>query len=327
MRSSEGGTPVREEHLLEEGLEIIAQCKAMTQDVWHAHYGAAAIASYFFIKDNPLPNDIRILILDQASMMLNTHAFGNMTEDDSPIMTYQYAEQRIISALARTIHELHWVGHHVIYSAIALLAIRELESWGTENHIDGIEQLVRSFENTIPGRSWFGLSTKEVKKIEIDADDAFPLIQKPSDLSALVLSELAAFEVIYHAEAHHDLIGHMLTYAHALNILHDLGYEALFRKGLHPLFKMIKVLRLSRNMQPDADVPLFSPVDRLPMERKQAVKHLPFDKAFWAHDHQKSDWDFGHVFKFTFSYYNHLKRVPHSIGEPSLNNFRYVISL
>ncbi|WP_152393642.1 hypothetical protein [Paenibacillus guangzhouensis] len=316
-----------EERLLEEGLEIIALCKAMTQDVWHAHYGAAGIASYFFVKENPLPDDIRTLILDQATKMLKTHTFGKMTEDESQIKTYRYAEQQIISALERTIHELHWVGHHVIYSAIALLAIRELEAWGTESQIDGIVQLVRSFENTIPGRSWFGLSTKEVKKLGIDADDVFPQIHNPSDLSAFVLSELAAFEVIYHAEAHHDLIGHMLTFAHALNILHDLGYESLFHKGLHPLFKMVKVLRMSQNMQPDDNVPLFSPVDRLPMMKKQSVQYLPLEKAFWTHDHQKSDWDFGHVFKFTYSYYNHVKRVPRSIGEASQHNFRYVISL
>lgn len=38
--------------VLKGGLSIISQCKKQTNDIWHAHFGAAAIASYFFIKDN-----------------------------------------------------------------------------------------------------------------------------------------------------------------------------------------------------------------------------------------------------------------------------------
>ncbi len=33
--------------LLKGGLSIISQCKKETNDIWHAHFGAAAIASYF----------------------------------------------------------------------------------------------------------------------------------------------------------------------------------------------------------------------------------------------------------------------------------------
>jgi len=319
---------LREEHkLLEEGLEIVAMCKETTGDLWHAHYGVAAIASYFFLRDNLLPGDIRSTILNQATAMLNMHSLGEIKESESRSATYPYAEKRILDALEGTIDELHWVGHHVIYSALSLLAIKELGSWGTEKHIDGIVQLIHSFEKTIPGRSWLGLSTPEVKRLAILADDPLLRIQHPSDLSVLILSELSAFNVIYKAEAHHDLIGHLLTYSHALNILYDLGHESLFHRGFRPLLKMVKVLRMSQDLQPESEIPLYSPVDRLPLEKKQPVVHLPLEKAFWLHDHHGSDWDFGHVFKFTFSYYNHLKRVPQHIGETSLHNFRYVLSL
>ncbi|TCW46225.1 hypothetical protein EC917_12878 [Bacillus thuringiensis] len=33
--------------VLRDGLSIISQCKKQTNDIWHAHVGAAAIASYF----------------------------------------------------------------------------------------------------------------------------------------------------------------------------------------------------------------------------------------------------------------------------------------
>ena len=302
-------------------------CKGTTGDLWHAHYGVAAIASYFFLQDNRLSGDIRSTILNQATTMLNKRTLGEMEESESRSAAYPYAEERILVALERTIDALHWVGHHVIYSALSLLAIKELGSWGTEKHIDGIVQLIRSFEKTIPGRSWLGLSTPEVKRLAIPADDPLLRIRHPSDLSVLILSELSAFNAIYRAEAHHDLIGHLLTYSHALNILYDLGHEWLFHRGLRPLLKMVKVLRTSQDLQPGSDIPLYSPVDRLPLEKKQPVMHLPLEKAFWSHDHHGSDWDFGHVFKFTYSYYNHVKRVPLHIGETSLHNFRSVLSL
>jgi hypothetical protein len=34
-----------DKRLLEDGLQIIAQCKQQTGDIWHAHYGAAAISN------------------------------------------------------------------------------------------------------------------------------------------------------------------------------------------------------------------------------------------------------------------------------------------
>ncbi|RJE90253.1 hypothetical protein D3P07_08585 [Paenibacillus sp. 1011MAR3C5] len=155
-----------ENRILKDALSIIADCKRQTNDIWDAHFGAAAIASYF------------------------------------------------------------------------------------------------SFENTIPGRSWIGYRVSEVKRITIDENDPFPSIGNTEQLSAFILNELASFQTIFRAEAHHDLIGHALTYSHALNILYDLG-------------------------------------------------HITY-------------WDFGHVFKFPFSFYNHLNRL--SVQMPKAeDNFRYLV--
>ncbi|PFA60117.1 hypothetical protein CN931_16330 [Bacillus sp. AFS054943] len=43
-----------------------------------------------------------------------------------------------------------------------------------------------------------------------------------------ILNELSKFNIIYRAESHHDLIGHMLTYSHAINIMYDLGHVFKF---------------------------------------------------------------------------------------------------
>lgn len=104
------------------------------------------------------------------------------------------------------------------------------------------------------------------------------MIEDPVQLSRLILDELGAFQTIYHAEAHHDLIGHMLTYGHALNILYELGYPALFHKGIPPFLTMVKALRLSRDVDIEQEMPsLQSPVDLLPLERAERSVALPMN--------------------------------------------------
>ncbi|MDO3412477.1 hypothetical protein QWJ34_22120 [Saccharibacillus sp. CPCC 101409] len=308
--------------MLSDGLKIISACRKETGDIWQAHFGAAAIGSYFFAQANEMSPETERLMFMQAEEM--TRKFGEtkklLKSDEHDA---QIAEDIILAALEKTIDSLHWVGHNVIYSAASLSAIRELGGWGAEEEIEGIAELIRSFEKTIPGRSWIGYSASEVKRMPLTEEDDFPPVEKPKDLSALVLEELAAFENIYRAEAHHDLIGHMLTFSHALNILHDLGHVSFFRRGLPPLLRLVKALRASRSIRPDEPVKLVSAVDRLPLRPAQRSDFLPTDAAFWERDYSEANWDFGHIFKFPHSFYDHLSRVEPK-REAYLEKFRYI---
>lgn len=314
--------------LLIEGLSIISHCKKETRDIWQAHFGAAAIGSWFFARNDQLDSGTRQRILAQAEQMVRSVSKNNDRFDEmeatSTIDRLQ-AESAILNALERTIDDLHWVGHNVIYSAASLSAIRELDGWGTEEQIAGLIDLIGSFEKTIPGRSWIGFSASEVKRFSVTPQDHFPTIRTPEALSNFVLEELASFPVIYRAEAHHDLIGHLLTFSHALNILHDLGYTSFFDRGLVPLLKLAKALRASRSIPSMEAVKLVSPVDRLPLQPATRSKYLPTDREFWDADYGKINWDFGHVFKFAHSFYDHLERV-----QPQkalyIEAFRYIIA-
>lgn len=313
--------------LLKNGLSIISTCKAQTGDIWKAHFGAAAIASYFFMKDNDLPKETAASVARQAKAMVECHHGGS---DSGTIAVIRAgiglveAEAMILSELDKIIEELHWVGHPVIYSALSLLALHEIGSWGSYDDIAGISELIHSFERTIPGRSWIGYSTSEVKRLQIEEADQIPEIYHPDQLSKFILRELAAFQTIYRAEAHHDLLGHMLTYSDALNLLHDLGHEDLFRRGLPPLFKIVKVLRRSRMIHPADPIRLVSPVDKMPLEESQRSEWLPTENEYWSFDYSGLDWDSGHVFKFPFSFYNHLRRDVIA-GAGAIEHFRYVI--
>ncbi|HFK1546835.1 MULTISPECIES: hypothetical protein [Bacillus] len=309
--------------VLRDGLSIISQCKRQTIDIWHAHFGAAAIASYFFIKDNNMEEKITRSMYSQTKMMLSKHNLGDIIAQKEEI-DFKIAERMIIESLEQTIDELHWVGHNVIYAALSLLAIKELQKWGDNQEIEGITNLILSFRKTIPGRSWIGFTTKEVKQLHIN-DEIVNELRNPKQLSKFILKELSQFNLIYRAEAHHDLIGHLLTFSHAINIMYDLGHSDIFHRGIRPLLKLVYVLRASQNLMPNTEINLHSPIDRLPLIESKRAHVLPTENQFWLKDYSAFNWDFGHVFKFSYSYFDHIKRVP-EYKDITLDKFRFVIN-
>ncbi|WP_326059814.1 hypothetical protein [Paenibacillus ehimensis] len=152
---------------LESGLTMIAMCKQETGDIWHAHFGAAAIAGYFFAKENRLSDLTLHSLADQSEAMIKKHLQTPAIPRTNGC-TVRWAESAILEALEPTIDRLHWVGHNVIYAAVSLLALHELGGWGSEKNIDGICELLRSFENTVPGRSWLGFTASEVRRLGLD---------------------------------------------------------------------------------------------------------------------------------------------------------------
>jgi len=308
--------------VLRDGLSIISQCKRQTNDIWHAHFGAAAIASYFFIKDNNMEEEITRNMYSQTKRMLNKQNLGEVIDNKEEI-NFQIAEKMIIESLEHTIDELHWVGHNVIYAALSLLAMKELQKWGDNQEIEGISNLIFSFRKTIPGRSWIGFTTKEVKQLSIKEEIESEL-RNPEQLSTFILKELSQFNIIYRAEAHHDLIGHLLTFSHAINIMYDLGHRDIFRRGVRPLLKLVYVLRASQNLTSNSEITLHSPIDCLPLVESKRAHILPTENQFWLKDYGAFDWDFGHVFKFSYSYFDHINRAP-EYKNITLEKFRFII--
>ncbi|MGD2273338.1 hypothetical protein [Bacillus wiedmannii] len=309
--------------VLRDGLSIISQCKKQTNDIWHAHFGAAAIASYFFMKDNNMEEEINHCMYSQTKMMLNNQNLDEIIDSKEEI-DFQSAEKLIIKSMEHTIDELHWVGHNVIYAALSLLAMKELQKWGNNQAIEGITNLILSFRKTIPGRSWIGFTTKEVKQLSIN-DEIESEFKNPKQLSKFILKELSQFNIIYRAEAHHDLIGHLLTFSHAINIMYDLGHRDIFQRGIRPLLKLVYVLRASQYLMPNTEINLYSPIDRLPLIESKRAHVLPTENQFWLKDYSAFDWDFGHVFKFSYSYFDHIKRAP-EYKDITLEKFRFVIN-
>ncbi len=312
-----------DKELLKNGLSIIALCKRETGDIWHAHIGVASIAAYYFIKENELSSETMKKVHSEAKVMTEKNKLSSISTNLETV-SMDIAEQKIMNSLDRSIDSLHWVGHNVIYAAQSILAIRELEGWGNAEEIEGICDLIFAFEKTIPGRSWLGCSARDVRDFVIVDNEEFPSILNPTQLSEFILNEVASFSTIYRAEAHHDLIGHLLTFSHSLNVLHDLGYSEYFHRGLHAIFQLVKALRLSQNLTNDELPKLRSPVDRLPLVKAERSMWQPIEEAYWKADFTVDEWDYGHVFKFPYSFYNHYHRTPET-SPKALENFRYIV--
>lgn len=275
------------------------------------------------MKDNNMEEEIAHCMYSQTKMMLNNQNLGEIIDSKEEI-DFQSAEKMIIKSLEHTIDELHWVGHNVIYAALSLLAMKELQKWGDNQAIEGITNLILSFRKTIPGRSWIGFTTKEVKQLSIN-DEIESEFKNPKQLSKFILKELSQFNIIYRAESHHDLIGHLLTFSHAINIMYDLGHIDIFHRAIRPLLKLVYVLRASQNLMPNTEINLHSPIDRLPLIESKRAHVLPTENQFWLKDYSVFNWDFGHVFKFSYSYFDHIKRVP-EYKDITLDKFRFLIN-
>jgi hypothetical protein len=63
---------------LSRGLSIVAHCKAVSGDIWHAHYGVAAIASAFFTMENELSENTIKCIEGQTEAMLRQHEWPQL---------------------------------------------------------------------------------------------------------------------------------------------------------------------------------------------------------------------------------------------------------
>lgn len=118
-----------------------------------------------------------------------------------------------------------------------------------------------------------------------------------------MLAEAAAFGTIYKAEAHNDLIGHLLTFSHATTLLWRHGHADLFRRASYPVRLLIKILRASQRLGPDTPIRLSSPSDKEPLAEALPLAEDPLTGDYWQLDHARWGWHFGHSFKFPYSFY------------------------
>lgn len=273
---------------LEKGITCL--CRAMDKSFWVAHFGCAVIAAYYFVEENNLDNEVSAAISDQMDLLMKryNHLFMPFNIQSPMIATSSMIAERLDGNMG----VLRAWGHNVIYASLGMKALNDVPHMKTSFVIDRIVNLVAAFDNEEQGLEWAA---------ENQDDDAlqFEPGKDYSDLIKLVLEEVTGFDVLYDCDKHKGQVGHLLTHTHALLDLAGMGYENLTKKGLGPLFSHFQTVRNMRRLNLKVDAPL-------------CVKKTigPFIPEYWKSNFGKGDgWDYGHTFKFPFSFFHLLNRV------------------
>lgn len=180
------------------------------------HRAAAVIASAFFCRESQIdePTQSAILALIETRLLRGSLFAPRPEEPADPALV-----DGLVEALDQGIGSLRGKGHSIIFTVLALKALREVPEAATPARIAGLRRMVQGLE---PGPG---------------PDDGASRVSSPdlADEQAFVRfvfeEYLAALELYLHGRGHHGFAGHVLTIGHALLDLSRMGYAAIARKG------------------------------------------------------------------------------------------------
>ena len=155
----------------------------------------------------------------------------------------------------------------------------------------------------------------DIGAVRVEPHDDIPVYANEPTIARCALAAFAAIEDVY-PFLHQGIVGHLLTHAHALIELARLGHGDLAAKGhdAHRLF-----IKLSRNPPDEGD----------PIPHSQALAGFaPTTEVFWQRDHEGGrEWLVGHVFKYTYSFYDLIRHVDDPGGRTALErHLAYVLA-
>ncbi len=223
-------------------------------------------------------------------------------------------EHVIVEALRGNIHKLCDIGHNAIYSALAIKALRDVPEERVSSMTEGLGELIRAFDAVRFGM-YIGGKGKTVHETTLTPDDDFPVGDEVDDVVSLTLAEFLKFKQIYDLDVHKAQVGHLITHAHSLIELEELGYSDLYEAGVTPFKIKVKILRKSQDFIP-------------PKKWRVCLANpdSPLDEGYWRQDFEQSDWDYGHTLKYNYSFHNLIERIPDPDEKAAcVKHFRYMI--
>jgi len=253
------------------------------------HLGAALLAGYFFAEDHPgLPEEVhagvqgeldRIMRGEEAIWYNQQKAGMPIPELFQPFPDETPEKNRIdmiAKALAANIRGLHQSGHNVIFTSIALRALRDHPANATPSVLAGIVRLIKLFRGAPPGRGNFGKGQGWIQgeNVELSRETDFPPYD---DIQAMI--ERTIDELVASASIRRQGFGglhHLINHAAGLVELSLLGYRELARQGLAAHHHHVRLLR----QLPDLDNE-FGPVRR--------ATYDPRTPAYWRQKDLRRD--------------------------------------
>ena len=282
---------------LVKGLTAMSRTMDRGENWASAHMGAGAIAAYYFCQDNRLDDRTVVAIKGQLDQMIAKHV---------PLfepLAAQRPEARLLDEIPKHLEEnismLPIQGHNVIFTALAIKALREVPEMTTPGVIGGICRVLDRLtdKGTDPALR-FGDEVIEVSDVGIESDGTFPEYTDYNVIAEFTFDEFLKFSRIYNGM--HGQMGHLVTHAQALIELSRLGYDGLARKG-HDAHRL-HAKRLRRLHDYENNARTFA----------RPAKDSPLTHAYWQSDSDRlalSNWAFGHTFKYCYHFYDLLRYV------------------
>ncbi len=231
---------------LSKGLNAMARAHRVNSMA--GHLGAAVVAGYF-IGEQHADLDEKVsdgIEAELERIMRGESVFspGKNSSITAQAMFEPFPKEQpkphlidgLADALAQNVNRPRESGHNVIFTSIALRALKDHPDLATPSIVDGIRKLIARFDNASPGSGYYGKEKGRIngRKIVLKDDDGVPPMR---DLPSM--ADLVADDLIRHASQRRVGFGgpwHVINHAAALAELSQYGYRQLANQGL-PAFR------------------------------------------------------------------------------------------
>lgn len=298
---------------LEKGLTGLGRCRPSP---WDAHSPAAVLASYYFAANNRLSAETEQHLEAQLRQLIQAKHELFAPYASGPTVADPF--EPITDALAASVDKFSELGHNCIFSAYALRALRDHGRFQNESAVRDITAVIRTFTDG-PARYWLRIGKgHDPRHFSIPSRTIFTDNLSGEAMARIILSELHKFQHVYTQMGSKSHIGHLLTQSQALITLRELGFPELANRGSYSLECRFLLLKDSQPHQ-SSEKSFYTPATRSAL--------LPTEPEFWQQDFTRCEWDEGHTFKYTFSFWELLNRSNDAaLNQQAIEKFRYLIS-
>ncbi|MEZ6096755.1 MAG: hypothetical protein R3C03_21440 [Pirellulaceae bacterium] len=266
---------------------LYALSRAHQVNAMAGHLGAAVVAGYFVSEQNPeLDEAVYRGIEKQLELIMDGHSVFS-PKAESKISTRSLFDplprqppmperiEELANALAANIDEPRQSGHNVIFTSIAIRALKDHPDLATDSAIDGLKKLIALFNNAHAGSGYYGREKGRIPAVDVQLpENPNEPYQDFSSMAVAVIEELIA-----KAGNRRDGFGglwHVINHAAAVAELAVYGFRDLAVSGIPAHFKHLQLF---------ATVPDVS--DELGAETESRFD--PHQKEFWTQTELKSD--------------------------------------
>lgn len=226
---------------VQNGILALANVVEQESTGWiNGHVGASLLAGAALLKSGYLSDAAYESLLlrlhlqsEEAAYLLKPLALSPLTKDYTPV----------IDAIAKNTQQLSRSGHGVIYGALFLRTVSDNNLRVSENIVLNVAQLISNCSADNWGR-YFGVA--DYRLFHSQARYTLQHLEKtPVDINALCeLAIKRSVSHVYFDTDAHFFTGekiHGITHAHAIYLLHSLGYTELAKQAVPTLLMQLEL--------------------------------------------------------------------------------------